>query len=532
MPIIKEINMNKLINKKTVSFVLSILLIVFQSTSTFSQEKIAKQVSVDNYHADKSLKETILAKVGDKTITVREFYERAEFTIRPNYAKGDSELEKKIILNSLIAEKLLALERGANSSIHNQAEFKRIMDGRKEQIMRQVLFHEEGYSKVEIDSVEFVKEYQLSGRTYDVEFINFDMLEEAEFVAGQLRSDTVSFSQIYFELTGNNNVPKHSIVWNSPEYKEVSDILFKGDVKDNQVFGPIKLPDSYLVFKVTGWTDKPAITQTEQMKRYKNVNDKLRVEKGTQQYIKFIRKVMAGKKIEFDKNTFNKLAKIMAPLYKNDREESEESFAARNLDKNVDMDKTVIEVQDNINSILDEALFTIDGEIWTVGMYEEERKKHPLVFPSKDVGGKKFARHLKMAIVDLIQDKYLTEVAYERGYDKTFITQRVTNMWSDALISFYEQIQLIKEEGAPRDFTYKNIDTFFKPHIDKLQKKYSDVIEVNVEEFKKIKLTKIDFLALQKNVPYPIIVPSFPQITTDYHLDYGKKMKVENKSDK
>ena len=61
-------------------------------------------------------------------------------------------------------------------------------------------------------------------------------------------------------------------------------------------------------------------------------------------------------------------------------------------------------------------------------------------------------------------------------------------------------------------------------YIDKLQEKYSDVIEINIEEYKKIKLTSIDFLALQKNVPYPIIVPSFPQITTDYHLDYGKEM--------
>jgi hypothetical protein len=513
---------NTFLNYKSV-LVLSIY--VFLSYNTFfAQNKTAKEVNISNYIPEKSQKETILARVGDKVITVREFYERAEYTIRPVYAKGNSELDKKIVLNSLIAEKLVSLERGIKSNIHNKDEFKRIIGGRKEQVMRQLLFHDEGYAKVKIDSLEFVKEYKLAGRTYDVEFINFDFLEEAEYVVNQLRSDTVSFTRAYYELTGENKVPKQQIIWNSPEFEEISNLLFKNEVQVNQIMGPVKLPDSYLVFKITGWTDRPAITETDQMQRYKNVNEKLRVEKGTKEYIKFIRKVMAGKKIEFNKNVFRKLVKIMAPIYNNRREESKENFAAKNLDKKNDMDKKFIEIENNIAVITDEALFTIDGQIWTVGMYEEERKKHPLVFGTKDVGGKKFAAQLKMAIVDLIQDKYLTEVGYERKLDEEFITKRITNMWSDALVSFYEQIQLIKKEGADKSFSYENINKFFTPYIDRLQEKYSDVIEVNVEEFEKIKLTTIDFLALQKNVPYPIIVPSFPQITTDYHLDYGKKL--------
>ena len=493
--------------------------------SYLAQSSTEKEFTTSNYLPDKTQKETILAKVGDKSITVKEFYERAEYTIRPVYAKGDSELDKKIVLNSLIAEKLIALERGANSKIYNTDEYNQIITGRKEQVMRQLLFHDEGYAKVNIDSSEFVKEYKLAGRTYDVEFINFDFLEEAEYVVNQLKTDTISISQAYYQLTGEEKIPKHQIVWDSPEFEEISSLLFKNDVQINQLIGPIKLSDSYLVFKITGWTDRPAITETAQMQRYKNVNDKLRVEKGTKEYIKFIKKVMAGKKIEFDKDVFLKLVRIMAPLYNNRREESKENFAANNLDKKNDLDKKIFEIENNIADISDEALFTIDGQIWTVGMYEAERKKHPLVFGSKNVGGKKFAEQLKMAIVDLIHDKYLTEEAYKRKLDEVFITNRITNMWSDALLSFYEQIQIIKEEGADKSFSYENVDKFFTPYIDELQEKYSSLIEINIEEFKNIKLTRIDFMALQKNVPYPIIVPPFPQITTDIHLEYGKKLK-------
>ena len=55
-----------------------------------------------------------------------------------------------------------------------------------------------------------------------------------------------------------------------------------------------------------------------------------------------------------------------------------------------------------------------------------------------------------------------------------------------------------------------------------MQAKYDDRIEVNVEEFNKIKLTRIDMIVMQERVPFPVMVPSFPQLTTDYHLDYGK----------
>jgi hypothetical protein len=57
-----------------------------------------------------------------------------------------------------------------------------------------------------------------------------------------------------------------------------------------------------------------------------------------------------------------------------------------------------------------------------------------------------------------------------------------------------------------------------------LQTKYSDQIEVDVETFNDIRLTRIDMFVTQENVPFPIMVPSFPLLTTDHMLDYGNRM--------
>jgi hypothetical protein len=68
----------------------------------------------------------------------------------------------------------------------------------------------------------------------------------------------------------------------------------------------------------------------------------------------------------------------------------------------------------------------------------------------------------------------------------------------------------------------EDIEKYLNPYVDSLQAKYSDVIQVDVDVLREIRLSRIDMMAMQLNVPFKIIVPSFPQITTDNRLDYGR----------
>ena len=56
----------------------------------------------------------IIAKVGDRIITKQDLIHRAEYTIRPLYCRQSNYIHKKIILNSLIAEKLFSFEAEKN----------------------------------------------------------------------------------------------------------------------------------------------------------------------------------------------------------------------------------------------------------------------------------------------------------------------------------------------------------------------------------------------------------------------------------
>ena len=53
-------------------------------------------------------------------------------------------------------------------------------------------------------------------------------------------------------------------------------------------------------------------------------------------------------------------------------------------------------------------------------------------------------------------------------------------------------------------------------------------VYITKEVFEDIELTGTDMVVTQKGVPYPIMVPLFPIITTDNRLDYGSRSKLDN----
>ena len=114
-------------------------------------------------------KEIILATIGDKTISVNEFSRRAEYTVRPAFCRGNNYIHKKIILNSLIAEKLLSLEAGNKNEFITNERLLLYLNGRREQVMRQMLYNAQGYDKVVLDTAKIIKIVGRAGRKYTVE---------------------------------------------------------------------------------------------------------------------------------------------------------------------------------------------------------------------------------------------------------------------------------------------------------------------------------------------------------------------------
>ncbi|OGU34925.1 MAG: hypothetical protein A2068_03190 [Ignavibacteria bacterium GWB2_35_6b] len=478
--------------------------------------------------SDEKKEETILARVGDKTISLNEFLRRAEYTIRPAYCRNNSNIDKKIILNSLIAEKLLSIEAGNNNSFITGSEVKMFLQGRLEQAMRQFLYNEEIKSRVKIDTNKINNTVKYAGREYDVSYVSLNDTTVVKQLTEEFFHDKAGFEKTLSENYNLKQIPEKKIIWNNLEHPVILNTLFTRDYKKNDIIGPVKIEDDHYMFiKIKGWIYAPDVAEKQIQDRYNMVKETYEKYQSRNMYENYIRDIMKGKNLNFNKNVFFALTDIFGPLYLKNRKEKEELFKNGIWNyKNEEMKYQ--DTKPRLDQIRKEKLFTIDGEIWTVDKFLMEIKKHPLVFRSQSFPNKEFGLQFQLAILDLVRDKYLTAEAYKKGFDKLPEVVRDNQMWSDNINALNKKYRILQETNSDSLFSTDHLSVLEKtlnPKIDYLQRKYSDKIFINTEIFNKIKLTKTDMAVTYSGSPFPQVVPNFPVITSDYELDYGNSMK-------
>ncbi len=471
---------------------------------------------------------TPLVEINGRTISMDEFIKRAEYTIRPVYCRGNYNIHKKIVLNSLIAEKLMALELDGDSLIGESDYLSDYLTGRKEQAMREVHYYKNAREKVDISEKEINQVFQRAGRTYKVAFINFPSVEIAQEYLTMLENEDISFMEGAAQITGKENAPIQEIDYNTVENMPVHDILYKNDVEIEKIYGPIKTDNGdVLIFKVITWTDQKVMSESQIKTRYNDVKEKLTNLGAGQLYKTYVGELMRGKQMDFDRDTFFRLAALYSELYNIDHEEKRKLLNRETWGIDATFEE-IDSLQNQFKNLKDAPLFKLDGEVWTVAKFQEELDSHPLVFRKKSISSQDFPRQFRYAVADLIRDKFITEDAYKNKYDQTEMVQKYTQMWQDNLIAEHYKNKYLSEQGftlpVSEDNFMETIDTYLNPLVDSLQQKYDGQIKIDTERFNEIELTNIDLFAIQKNVPYPVIVPGFPLLTTDNQLNYGVKL--------
>ena len=468
-----------------------------------------------------------LAIVGDRVITVDEFVRRAEYTIRPPYCRGDNYIHKKIILNSLIAEKLLALESDTTNELCRNQEFQRYIQGRREQAMRQMLFYRLGYQKAKVKEKDIRQYYRNSGRTYRVRFVTFNDRKSANAAAKKFRSNSVGMGS-FSQLTEAGKSPGlREISFSDESEPAIHEALFAKSLKKNQIVGPIQTEDRrFLVVQIDGWTDEVVITDAEIQKRWNNVKDRVKENRAQSRFAAHVRNLMSGKQIVFEETTLIRLSTLLAPMYLKDIEEKKDDLSKALWQREVE-EKQNVGITAEMERLRALPFFSIDDKKWTVEEFETALESHPLIFRKRKFDEKEFPKQFQLAVVDLIRDSYITADAYRRGLDKAPSVRQYEEMWRDNLISLYEKQQYLEKSHA-KNVSAKDyqsvIDRYLNPYVDSLQAKYSNRIRIDMDAFEKIRLSRIDVVAYQKNAPYPILVPHFPLVTTDDKLNYGQKM--------
>lgn len=470
--------------------------------------------------------DSVLAVVDGKNITKNDFIRRSEFTIRPSYCRQDSYIDKKIILNSLIAEKLLAIEAEKNGEKLTE-NIENYLKSRNEQLMRMILINNKVKTTVKIDSAKVNNIFKYAGRDYSISYVSV----KDSLIADQLKNELIEnkkpFDSTLIYNYGVKEIPARNVQWNKIEHYSILDSLFSTDRKAGDVVGPIQAEKDQIIFlKINSYTDSPAITEMEFQNRLNSIRNSLEERDFDEKYNSYILKIMEHKKVEFERETFLAFTNIAAPIYLNEKNDREKLLKEGVWNyKNEEM--KYLETRKNLEEIKDWIILKYNGENWNVNKLMTEIKNHPLVFREKKISNIDFGYQLQIAIMDLIRDKQLTKLAYENNYDTLREVIHENEIWKDNFYSLSGKYKILKMNGidslTKENFTKVMYD-FLNPAVNKLQKEYSNSILINFKIFDNINITRTDMAVSYSNSPFPAVVPEFPTLTNKQIIDYGKKV--------
>ena len=474
--------------------------------------------------ATKKLPEDALIRVGDKYITIKEFQYRGEFTPHPNFPRHDRNLEK-VLLNSIIMEKIFVLEHGEDSDLAKAENFTNYIKGVKEQKMREQLFYEKAFNAVQLDSADIRKRMILSQREYDLEFYSIKNDSIARVLRDRVRANPDKAIEIFDSAWDMEKRPTWSVKWKDPDHVKIHEALYSGPLAQDSVVGPIALDHgAWIIMKVVNWKDVLLMGGFDQELRHYEVVEKTTMNKATLAWEDYMRNVMKGKEIKFDTDVFFKLAELTFNL-ETANDQSEKTTIMQRFWQEEDSTLTIADLPTE-EAFLQQPFFTIDGVTWTVGDFRQAVASHPLVYRrSTEISGE-FLIQFKIAVADLVRDHYLTKAAYEGGLDSDTKVERTVEMWEDAMIATYERDQTLSRLGKAFPDTTdinrkRNLEKAFDAYIDDLFTKYNDDIEINRDEFDKIELSETQLFVMQERVPYPVAVPSWPVFSSKNSIDYN-----------
>ena len=459
--------------------------------------------------------EVIIAKIENRVITVNDFLKRCEYSPRPAYCNGDNFIHKKISLNSLIAEKILAIEFDRNNQAINENQ-RYFIEGRKEQLMRHLMLKKYGYEDIQLDSILLMQQYQLRKRTYEVEYVikNENVLKELN------AKENIVTSKENAPVPSVNNISSKNLSYNDQMVDSIRELLFSSGPELNQVYGPYIATDSTVFYmKVSGWITGVNISDQQKKDTWESVKNEMTEAQALKKYSSYISNLMRDKKIKYDERNFEIFAKLVSNVYKIEKFKKEKMIQSSISESN---NAVQIETLNLAKNMKEKIILHHDGKNWTINEIMSLIKKHPLVFRKKNINPNNFTNELKFSLADLFRDMHITKQGYDLGLDQNINVKSETNKWQD-----YIKSELIKTKYTKSFQKNSNSNNQYKlitSKIDSLQKAYSNKIKINTDKFEEIELLSIDLFGMYSNQAYNNLEPPFPILTDDHLLDYGSKI--------
>lgn len=356
----------------------------------------------------------ILVKIGNKTITKKEFRNRFEFNPHINRI-SDSESFKKQFLYTLIAEKLFALE-----AVEQQADTTEIaeywLNMLRKMLARDALYKKEIKENIQPVADSLTSVYIDEPSNIIVEYISMSSEDSAFIFYNELQKGKLidpGFENYYLKNSDTLYLSRGDVE------QDIEDILFKTSA--GKYTEPVFGLDKYFIFKVIG-KNFPVLTKSknweEEYKKLIKAADK-RAEEIL--YRKFMNKIFRDKKINANGYLLQSLADEISILFKEKNRIHIDKFYL-NLNDLVKLENQLKNVLGNPFIILEKDTVLFKNFI-RYFMFEE--------FSSESSDRNEIISLLNHKTRKFIEQEILAAIAFEKGLENDPEVLDEFNTWKD-----------------------------------------------------------------------------------------------------
>ncbi len=290
--------------------------------------------------------DNIVAIIAGDTLFISEFLTRAEYNVRPTYCDNKRDYDKHIILNSIIAEKLFALESTNTRSLVDNERFNARIKGIKEQIMREELLYDEINSKIVVPQDEIRQYYINSKKIVDAVAIFIPNSIDANAVYKDAQNG-MNFKQLSEKYIGISKPIEKKITWETVD-EGAQLAIFSDNVTQGTIIEPIESEGGKRLIKVIGWTEEIELSPGTVDKQMELIKGKLHNRYVAEVTNKYVANIMKGKELKFDPKSWEVISTFLKPLYVSS-------------DENEEIELRLSEIDTKLKNNADD-LFILDGD--------------------------------------------------------------------------------------------------------------------------------------------------------------------------
>ncbi len=378
----------------------------------------------------------IVARVDQQEISVAEL--KTRFALTPYFSRfpEDNADTKKLVMASLIGEKLLAGEARA-SGIDRAPRFVALAHEFQKEALLEVLM-QELFSPIELRRKEVQAAMQSATRKLEVNEWVFQRKTAADSARRRM-STPAQFDE------AKRASASYSLTWGQAE-PVVEDVLWA--LRPGETSEPVEFNGYYYVFHLAAEQRQPVPPGAATAALQERVEGQLMERKKRRVYNRFFKSLMAGKRTQVPAEKLRFLA-----------EELEAAFAisptsgteAPELRPRQMADGEYEQARLGLADHLADTLVSFDdGSTWTVGdfLFNLRFGPYPLNYSTKGL----FRASLRNQAVVMMEQEYLAQEARRRGLQETDYVRDETQMWLDSFLADQERLRIVQsgqKSGAP-----------------------------------------------------------------------------------